>query len=288
MNREDRINYYLGEFINNRKYDENEMVDSNNLELNNDGGVFVVYDRALYNLLSKTKNLDKNFRWFRGDNNIRETKPYSLVKNRYENNNGIILRCLEFGRHWDNYYNRPKDIPFRDKINKIIWRGATTGETTDKGNRFKLVTKWYNKHENIDVGFSQIVQGKDEYNNYVKGECSITDLLKYKYILSVRGNDKDSGLQWKLNSNSVVLMTKPKVCSWLMESTLLPNYHYVLLKDDFSDLKEKLNWCNNNENKCKNIIKNAHEFMSQFKDNNLEEELENSVIEKYFEIREKN
>ena len=72
-----------------------------------------------------------------------------------------------------------------------------------------------------------------------------------------------------------------------MESTLLPNYHYVLLKDDFSDLKEKLNWCNNNENKCKNIIKNAHEFMSQFKDNNLEEELENSVIEKYFEIREK-
>ena len=32
------------------------------------------------------------------------------------------------------------------------------------------------------------------------------EFLKYKYILSVEGNDKDSGINWNLNSNSVVLM----------------------------------------------------------------------------------
>ena len=108
--------------------------------------------------------------------------------------------------------------------------------------------------------------------------------LKYKYLLSVRGNDKDSGLQWKLNSNSVVLMTRPSITSWLMESTLIPDFHYVLLKDDFSDLKEKLDWCNNNQDKCKNIVMNANLFMKQFSDTKLEEKLEIEVINKYFKL----
>lgn len=287
MNREDRINYYLGEFINNIKYDDSNMINSDNLELNSNSGVFIVYDRALYNLLSKTKNLDKNFCWFRGDNDKIETKSYTLVKNRYENNNGIILRCMGFPRHWSNYYNKPTDIPFKNKINKIIWRGATTGKLTDTSNRFQLVTQWYDKDKDIDVGFSQICQNKNEYNKYLKDKKGITDLLKYKYIISVRGNDKDSGLQWKLNSNSLVLMAKPTVSSWLMETKLIPNYHYILLKDDFSDLKEKLRWCKKNPKTCENIIKNANKFMTMFKDNDLEEQLEHDVIKKYFELREK-
>jgi hypothetical protein len=79
-------------------------------------------------------------------------------------------------------------------------------------------------------------------------------------------------------------MSAPKVCSWLMETTLVPNYHYVLLKDDFSNLKEKLNWCNDNPEICKEIISNANHFMSQFSNLNNEIELEKRVINKYFEI----
>ena len=136
----------------------------------------------------------------------------------------------------------------------------------------------------IDVAFSHICQNRGEYSEYVKGKVSINRFLKYKYILSVEGNDKDSGLNWKLNSNSVVLMAKPRVTSWLMETTLIPNYHYVLLKDDFSDLLEKVKWCENNEDKCKDIIKNAHKFMSQFKDEDREEKIEEEVINRYFKI----
>lgn len=62
-------------------------------------------------------------------------------------------------------------------------------------------------------------------------------------------------------------MAKPRCTSWLMETTLVPNYHYILLKDDFSDLENKLKWCNNNQEKCAQIIKNANKFMSQFSDN---------------------
>jgi len=124
----------------------------------------------------------------------------------------------------------------------------------------------------------------NKYKKYVKGESSIHDFLKYKYILSIEGNDKDSGINWKLNSNSLVLMAKPSVVSWLMEDTLIPDYHYILLKDDFSDLEEKLEWCNNNQDKCKQIINNANIYMKQFSDIKKEEEIEIDVINKYFEL----
>jgi len=41
---------------------------------------------------------------------------------------------------------------------------------------------------------------------------------------------------------------------------------------------------NNNQLKCKEIIKNANAYMSQFKDNEREEILEKEVISKYFNI----
>ena len=63
--------------------------------------------------------------------------------------------------------------------------------------------------------------------------------------MSIEGNDKDSGLQWKLNSNSVVFMPRPTKISWLMEDTLVPGKHYILIKDDFSDIDEKFKWCEN-------------------------------------------
>ena len=142
------------------------------------------------------------------------------------------------------------------------------------------------KDRNINIGFSSIHRDwlKKEYKKYVKGKCKIEKFLKFKYILSVEGNDKDSGLNWKLNSNSLVLMPKPRVTSWLMETTLIPNFHYVLLKDDFSNLKKMLNWCNSNQKKCKKIISNANNFMKQFSNNEMEEKLEEVVINKYFEI----
>lgn len=100
------------------------------------------------------------------------------------------------------------------------------------------------------------------------------------------GNDKDSGLNWKLKSNSLVFMPRPRVTSWLMETTLIPNYHYILLKDDFSDLGVKLAWCNANQDKCQQIILNAQRFMRQFADQAVEKAIETEVLNKYFEILE--
>lgn len=206
------------------------------------------------------------------------------IINGREHNKGVILRCLNFDRHWHNYYNKLIDIQFEKKYNKIIWRGASTGCLDRKGNRFTLIEKWFNKNERIDVGFSLICQNRNTFSCYLKNNMTITNILKYKYIISVEGNDKDSGINWKLNSNSLVLMPRPTVSSWLMETTLVPDHHYVLLKDDFSDLEEKFIWCENNQDKCKEIIKNANNYMKQFDNQQHEEFIERCVIEKYLKF----
>ena len=283
---ENRVNFYLGyELINLYPLNIN-MIDLSNekiitiLNLNDCAN----YDNPLKMLLQKTNNSTKKFIYTYGD--IQHiTSLISLGKNRCDgNNNSVILRCLEHRRHWENYYKPPKLIDFNKKISKVFWRGTTTGNQKRIGNRFDMITKWFNKSNNIDVGFSKICQNQHTYSDYVKGSCDITTFLKYKYILSIEGNDKDSGINWKLNSNSLVLMTKPRVCSWLMETTLIPDYHYIILKDDFSDLEEKVNWCNNNPHICKSIINNANKFMSQFKDETIENKIEEAVINKYFDI----
>ena len=105
--------------------------------------------------------------------------------------------------------------------------------------------------------------------------------MKYKYLISVEGNDVASGLKWMLYSNSVVLMAKPRNFSWIIEDKLIPYFHYIPLKDDFSDLEEKYSWCLNNNDKCEYITKNATNYMEQFLDINKEIEIEREVIRIY-------
>ena len=261
-----RLEFYIGDIVK----PEGSSMTINELKKG-------VYDSALKKILIRTGHQHKHFYFVSGD--VEHVTSFALCKNRCaDSNTGVILRCLEYDRHWYNYYNRPADIPFDKKLNAVFWRGVTTGRPDRAGNRFDLVKRWYGKY---DIAFSKIVQGRDDYKKYVKEERPITYFLKHKYIISVEGNDKDSGLNWKLNSNSLVLMARPRVTSWLMETTLIPDYHYVLLKDDFSDLEERLRWCKYNQEKCKEIISNANNFMKQFADVVAEEKLEVDVINNY-------
>jgi hypothetical protein len=217
-------------------------------------------------------------------------KENTFAKNRHCNSNsGILLRLFNYGRHWNGVYDKSQDIPFDSKKNIVLWRGASTGQGCETNKnylpRFQLLHRWCDKSSLINVGFSLLVQRgkKEEYRKYLKGNCDKRTMLKHKYILSVEGNDKDTGLNWKLNSNSVVFMTKPKTSSWLMETKLVPNVHYILIKDDFSDLEQKVQWCNKNQQKCKEIIKNANNFMKQFKNDDFEKNLETKIMKYYFD-----
>ena len=195
----------------------------------------------------------------------------------------MVLLQISVSRHWGMIPNVKKsDTPFERKKNILVWRGATTGldDNRFEDNRLLAVNKMIDD-KNCDVGFSLVCQGKSPDKRLLKNTMRLKEQLQYKYLLSLEGNDVASGLKWQLYSDSVVFMRKPRIVSWAMEDKLEPYVHYVPLLDDFSDFKEKIEWANKNQDKCKEISKNATKFIEQFFDVEKENKIEELVLEKY-------
>lgn len=216
-----------------------------------------------------------------------------------ENNKAIdeyatknVLINLDIQRHWINPIENviKHDIPFKSKNNKIIWRGGFTGfgwdqkHETSRPSR-KVLCEKYNDHcnDSIDIGptGSNPYEGIFTYNGKIKDHINISQQLKSKFIISVEGGDIATNLKWILYSNSVSLMAKPTICSWLMEDKLEPWVHYVPLDDQFDDLEEKYTWCLTNLDKCEEIANNGKKYIEQFLDQEREAKITNLVLRKY-------
>ena len=115
-----------------------------------------------------------------------------------------------------------------------------------------------------------------------KRQVSLDHHLKHKFILCIEGNDVASNLKWVMSSNSVAVMPKPKFESWFMENMLIPDYHYIQIKDDYSDLEEKLKFYIKNTEKLQQISINANNYVNQFRDYNDEKLISLLVMEKFF------
>ncbi len=138
----------------------------------------------------------------------------------------------------------------------------------------------YYQHPLCDVG--QV--NRDKNAKFPAPRLTISEHLNYKFILCLEGNDVASNLKWVMSSNSVAVMPKPKYETWFMEGRLLPNHHYILIKDDYSDLEERINYYIQNPNECLKIIDNAHQYINQFKNKDREKLISLLVIQKYFDM----
>lgn len=280
-----RILYYLGvlaDYYNNSNtpIDNTNYNTIKNLEPPYKFQWHEIWCKLLKDILIKHNFQDQKLQWEFGDIQQIQHK-FAFVKNRTNRCRSTILYSLQL--YEVERFKTVIDIDFENKFDRVYWRGITTGEPDNIANRFTLVKKYFEFNNDIDIGFSSIVQGKEAYKKYIKMNESWRDFLHYKYVISVHGNDADIDLSWKLASNSVVLMAKPQYFTWFMEDLLIPGYHYVLLKDDFSDLREKLDWCKANQDKCKEIIEHAHQYMNIFRNINVERDIEREVLKLYFE-----
>lgn len=86
---------------------------------------------------------------------------------------------------------------------------------------------------------------------------SIRDMLKYKAIIMMEGNDVASGLKWALYSNSVVLMEPVTVSSWAMEERLKPWVHFVPIHPNGNNVEERFRWVLNNPIAAQRIARNG-------------------------------
>lgn len=211
-----------------------------------------------------------------GDINFIPESP-SIVKSRPiseddANANGVILK-LNKVRHFI-FVNDP--VPFREKKDIAIFRG----KVKDKPQRVAFFEKYFS-NPMCNLGD---ISRYPEHNEWHVEKMTIADHLKYKFILALEGNDVASNLKWVMSSNSVAVMPRPTCETWFMEGTLIPNYHYIEIKPDFSDLEERLNHYIQHPNEAESIIKHAHEYVNQFKDKKREDIISLLVLDKYFRM----
>jgi len=195
----------------------------------------------------------------------------TIVKSRPIDHSGnSVLLKLDALRH---YYFVTDKTPYNKKKNEIVWRGYI-----HKENRRSLVAKFYN-HPKCNIGNIPL---RGENPDWEKPFISVEEQLQYKFILSIEGNDVATNLKWILSSNSLCFMPTPKFETWFMEGKLIPNVHYVHLKDDYSDMLEKMDYYSKNEEQALTIIKNGQAWVARFQNEKLEKFLSIKVLEAYF------
>lgn len=195
-----------------------------------------------------------------GDNAPRNRDNLPTVgKFRKGNDKSVIIWPLTIKRHYNPLIalSSVKDPLWSEKKPVAVWRGGSTGK---RGDLVKQMLKKTTTSD-IDIGFSHIHEHKTDLKKFVKGEMSMEEQLKYKYIISFEGNDIASGLKWQLASNSVVFMRKPRIFSYTMEDLLVPFVHYIPLNSNYSNLDEMLSWAKKHDSKCQNIANQSKEFM---------------------------
>ncbi|HOX84037.1 MAG TPA: glycosyl transferase family 90 [Chryseolinea sp.] len=183
--------------------------------------------------------------------------------------NSILLK-LNKVRHF--IYTRDKKN-FEDKKNMLIGRAVVK-----RDHRIRFYEMYFN-HPLCNLG--QINRwGKNDH--WIKDKLTIEQHLDYKFILCLEGNDVASNLKWVMSSNSLAVMPKPKFETWYMEDTLIGNYHYVEIKEDYSDLEERMRYYIAHTDEAQSIIQNANAYVNQFKNKVREDLISLLVLEKYF------
>ena len=198
----------------------------------------------------------------------------SIVKSRPvagDNRNSVILK-LEKLRHFVFLEDK---IPFREKNSKIIFYGDIVG----KPHRMDFTKKYFG-HPQCDCGDTSHHEAVPK--EWHVQRISLKEHLTYKFVLSLEGNDVATNLKWIMSTNSLAVMPKPKYETWFMEGRLIPDFHYVEIKDDYSDLIERMNYYIEHPADAEKIIKNANEYVLQFKNKKREKIISLMVLQKYF------
>jgi len=200
--------------------------------------------------------------------------PYpTFVKSRpvgFNNQNSILLKLNQVKLF--HFIKDPKK--FENKKNQAVWRG----DIRNNSQREYFVKNFY-RTSLFDIGQTSPKQDVA----WMKSFMSIKDQLNFKFIFCLEGKCISTNLYWAMSSNSVCVMPKPKYESWFMEGKLEDGVHYIEVKDDFSDAQEKIEFYNNNNDKCLEIISNAQKFVKQFKNAKQERLIQLLILKQYFQ-----
>ncbi|KAA6351009.1 hypothetical protein EZS27_001572 [termite gut metagenome] len=184
------------------------------------------------------------------------------------NANSVVLN-LDKARHFMFVKDKRR---FQDKKDMLVGRAYVA-----QPHRIKFWEMYFN-HPLCNLG--QI--NKNNHLEWIVEPMTIDEHLEYKFILCIEGNDVATNLKWVMSSNSLAVMPRPRYETWFMEGKLIPNYHYIEIKTDYSDLEDRLTHYIRHIDEALQIIENAHQYIAQFRDKKREDLISLLTLQKYF------
>ncbi len=262
-----RVNYYLkGEDIFSPSDSATKIAD-----FHKKGHSAAYYYDLKEHLRCYSKQMRIDFR-FGDDTTLTSYKNIVKARPVGDDNQNAVLMKLNKVRHF-NFINDPN--AFEDKKNMLIWRGAAYHP-----HRREFIRQFWDKP------FCNIGQTNKPAEDvpWQTPPLSISEQLKYKFILCIEGNDVATNLKWAMSSNSLCMMTKPKFETWFMEGRLEAGTHYIELEEDYSNLESVIQYYSQHTEEAKTIIANANAYTEQFMNKEREELISLLVLEKYFRL----
>ncbi len=230
-----------------------------------------------FDAMEYARYFNQDLRWIldAGDKPYVAPEP-AIVKNRplVDNNENSVILNLDKNRH---FLFVDDQRSWRDKKDMAIFRGDLGPR---KQNRDLFMNRWVG-HPMVDAASTN---RSEEHPEWQKGKLTIGEHLDFKFIMSLEGNDVASNLKWVMSSNSIAVSPRLTQETWFMEGTLIPNYHYIEVKDDFSDLEDRLTYYISHPEEAEAIIQHAHDYIDQFRDKRQELLISLLVLKKYFDI----
>lgn len=201
-----------------------------------------------------------------------------------------IVFKVKTQRHYSRVFQIPPlDIIWEHKLNQSIFRGDLTGKylipikddtknTWSVNERCRLLPRCWLVYQHahstlVDAklaqpykGWKDIPETIDDIPLYGK-KLELQEMLQYKVIIMIEGNDVASGLKWALFSNSLVMMPIPTYTTWAMEEKLQPWVHYIPITiynqtttDQYdgtkiTDVEEKMQWVLDHDKEAQQIAK---------------------------------
>ena len=148
-----------------------------------------------------------------------------------------------------------KQTSWNNKKSLAVWRGNKKNGT--KHNFIEQKVDMNQRELFVDLYKKGALKNVD----YSEESLTKEKMCEYKYLIDIDGwsNTWDATI-WKLLSGSVLLKVGGVWEQWYYDK-LKEWVHYVPVKDDLSDLNEKVQWCIDNDEKCKTISENAYNFV---------------------------
>lgn len=191
-----------------------------------------------------------------------------------------------------DYYTYDKEedfdsISWENRKNIAVWRGASTGRGTTLENNIRLfISEWSSKQEKDDDEELFVNAGINKFNlrprkhpdsdflsTIITEDLNFTDCeymtpleqAQYKYIFDLPGHTCAYRLSWQMFSGSVILRYPSENKLWFFDQ-LKPWVHYIPIEKEFciEEIKSKIKWCKQNDEKCREIAENAKKFAKQY------------------------